>query len=82
MNILVTGGTGTLGGLVVARLDSDHAVRVLSRHPSGNGVAGDLETGEGVDAALEGIDGRPRVPRRREPGSRPRRRPDDVGGVP
>jgi len=56
MNILVTGGTGTLGKLVVARLGSDHAVRVLSRHPSEDGVAGDLDTGEGVDAALEGID--------------------------
>jgi uncharacterized protein YbjT (DUF2867 family) len=57
MNILVTGGTGTLGKPVVARLyETEHAVRVLSRRPSENGVAGDLETGEGVDAALEDVD--------------------------
>jgi uncharacterized protein YbjT (DUF2867 family) len=56
MNILVTGGTGTLGKLVVARLEGDHAVRVLSRHPGPNGVAADLDTGDGVDAALEGIE--------------------------
>jgi len=57
MNMLVTGGTGTLGKLVVARLyETEHAVRVLSRRASENGFAGDLETGEGVDAALAGID--------------------------
>lgn len=59
--ILVTGGTGTLGGMVVAQLrDAGHTVRVLSRseRETANGiefVAGDLATGEGVDAAVRGI---------------------------
>src|SRR3954451_9139701 len=58
--ILVTGGTGTLGRLVVARLrDAGQDVRVLSRHRGTDGegiecVAGDLATGEGIDAALAG----------------------------
>lgn len=60
--ILVTGGTGTLGGFVVPRLrDAGHEVRVLSRqrHDGGDGVefvTGDLTTGEGIDAAVEGIE--------------------------
>jgi uncharacterized protein YbjT (DUF2867 family) len=60
--ILVTGGTGTLGRLVVARLrDAGRPVRVLSRsaHEDGDGVefaVGDLETGEGVDTALAGVE--------------------------
>jgi uncharacterized protein YbjT (DUF2867 family) len=60
--ILVTGGTGTLGRLVVARLrEQGRAVRVLSRHaaePAG-GVeyaVGDLTTGAGVDAAVRGVE--------------------------
>jgi uncharacterized protein YbjT (DUF2867 family) len=58
--ILVTGGTGTLGSHVVARLrDADRATRVLSRggHPSDKGVeyvVGDLSTGVGVETALDG----------------------------
>ena len=58
--ILVTGGTGTLGRQVVARLrDAGAKVRVLSRrgHPPADGiefVAGDLLTGEGVEAAVDG----------------------------
>ena len=58
--ILVTGGTGTLGRLVVRRLrDTDCDVRVLSRRhrESGDGiqfVTGDLATGEGIEAAVEG----------------------------
>jgi uncharacterized protein YbjT (DUF2867 family) len=54
--ILVTGGTGTLGRVVVARLRAaGHDVRVLSRHADGaNHVAGDLQTGEGVAAAVAG----------------------------
>jgi uncharacterized protein YbjT (DUF2867 family) len=57
--ILVTGGTGTLGRLVVARLrDRGQAVRVLSRRShAGEGiefVSGDLATGEGIEAAVEG----------------------------
>jgi uncharacterized protein YbjT (DUF2867 family) len=60
--ILVTGGTGTLGQLVVPRLrDAGHDVRVLSRHGREGAeglesVAADLATGEGVDAAVEGIE--------------------------
>jgi uncharacterized protein YbjT (DUF2867 family) len=54
--ILVTGGTGLLGGHLVPLLDG-HDVRVLSRR-AGNGahVTGDLLTGEGLDAAVTGID--------------------------
>lgn len=58
--ILVTGGTGRLGRLVTARLaEAGHQVRVLSRHPhaAGNGIGyaiGDLATGEGIAAALDG----------------------------
>jgi uncharacterized protein YbjT (DUF2867 family) len=58
--ILLTGGTGTLGRLVVRRLrDAACDVRVLSRrhHDSGDGiefVRGDLTTGEGIEAAVEG----------------------------
>ena len=59
--ILVTGGTGTLGRHVVPRLrDAGAEVRVLSRrrHESADGVefvAGDLATGEGLDAAVDGV---------------------------
>jgi uncharacterized protein YbjT (DUF2867 family) len=58
--ILVTGGTGTLGRLVVPRLQAAGGeVRVLSRRhrQAGEGVEvtnGDLDTGEGVDAAVAG----------------------------
>jgi uncharacterized protein YbjT (DUF2867 family) len=60
--ILVTGGTGTLGRLVVRRLrDAGCNVRVLSRrsHKSGDGIefmTGDLATGEGLEAALNGVE--------------------------
>lgn len=60
--ILVTGGTGTLGRLVVPRLrDAGCTVRVLSRHggESEQGierVTGDLATGEGIEAALQGAE--------------------------
>jgi uncharacterized protein YbjT (DUF2867 family) len=59
--LLVTGGTGTLGRLVVPRLrDAGCNVRVLSRHSheSEDGVEfmiGDLATGEGLEAAVDGI---------------------------
>jgi uncharacterized protein YbjT (DUF2867 family) len=60
--ILVTGGTGTLGRLVVARLrDAGASVRVLSRSSRDPGegiefVTGDLATGAGIEAALEGAE--------------------------
>lgn len=60
---LVTGGTGTLGRLVVRGLHrARHAVTVLSRRPpcaagteAVDWVAGSLRTGEGLDGALEGV---------------------------
>jgi uncharacterized protein YbjT (DUF2867 family) len=60
--ILVTGGTGTLGQLVVPRLrEAGCAVRVLSRRgrEGEDGiefVTGDLATGEGIDAAVAGTE--------------------------
>ena len=67
--ILVTGGTGTLGRLVVSRLlNAGRVVRVLSRRNREGGegikeggegiefVRGDLATGEGVEAAVEGTE--------------------------
>jgi len=60
--ILLTGGTGTLGRLVVPLLrEAGYDVRVLSRrhHESGDGlesVTGDLATGEGVEAAVDGVE--------------------------
>ena len=61
-DILVTGGTGTLGRLVVRGLhDAGHKVRVLSRRDreAGDGVGyvtGDLATGEGAEAAVDGAE--------------------------
>ena len=60
--ILVTGGTGTLGRLVVARLrDAGHDVRVLSRsrrdgEAGVEPVTGDLATGDGIDDAVAGAE--------------------------
>ena len=60
--ILVTGGTGTLGRLVVPRLrNAGCRVRVLSRQSreAVDGVelvTGDLATGQGVEAAVEGAE--------------------------
>ncbi len=61
MDILVTGGTGQLGGAVASRLiDAGHHVRVLARRPQGDPsidwVRGDLATGSGVDTAVAGVD--------------------------
>ena len=62
MKALVTGGTGTLGRLVVPRLqDAGYDVRVLSRHihdglEGFEFVTGDLATGGGIDAAVEGTE--------------------------
>jgi uncharacterized protein YbjT (DUF2867 family) len=59
--ILVTGGTGTLGRLVVSRLrEAGRDVRVLSRSarhlgPGVEVVEGDLATGVGADRAVEGV---------------------------
>jgi uncharacterized protein YbjT (DUF2867 family) len=60
--VLVTGGTGTLGRLVVARLqEAGRDVRVLSRHhrEAADGiefVVGDLATGEGIEPAVRGAE--------------------------
>ena len=62
MKALVTGGTGTLGRLVVPRLrDAGGEIRVLSRHRPEvtegiEYVTGDLATGEGSDAAVAGTE--------------------------
>jgi uncharacterized protein YbjT (DUF2867 family) len=68
-SILVTGGTGTLGRLVVSGLlSAGRDVRVLSRcnREGGEGIKeswegvefmrGDLATGEGIEAAVEGTE--------------------------
>lgn len=60
--ILVTGGTGTIGREVLPLLQAaGEKVRVLSRHAGdrGDGVeylAVDLLTGDGLDAAVDGVD--------------------------
>jgi uncharacterized protein YbjT (DUF2867 family) len=61
--ILITGGTGTLGRQVVPLLrDAGHQVRLLSRHDHEQQrdgieyVTGDLRTGEGIAAAVDGAD--------------------------
>jgi nucleoside-diphosphate-sugar epimerase len=62
VKILVTGGTGTLGRLVVPRLqDAGQSVRALSRqsHAGAQGiesVTGDLATGEGIESAVSGAE--------------------------
>jgi uncharacterized protein YbjT (DUF2867 family) len=59
--ILVTGGTGTLGAIVVRQLEAQgQDVRVLSRRPPPAGAGdrawatGDLRKGRGIDAAVAG----------------------------
>jgi uncharacterized protein YbjT (DUF2867 family) len=59
---LVTGGTGTLGRLVIPLLrDAGRKIRVLSRRSREPGegvefVTGDLATDEGIEAAVEGAE--------------------------
>jgi uncharacterized protein YbjT (DUF2867 family) len=57
MTILLTGGTGRLGRHVAETLRSrslEH--RILSRKPGDGHVVADLDTGDGIAAALEGVD--------------------------
>jgi len=61
-DVLITGATGTLGHRVVGEAtEAGHKVRALSRKPrvGYTGVhwaQGDLLSGDGIDAALDGID--------------------------
>lgn len=61
-SILVTGGTGTLGGHVLPLIGySDAHVRVLSRHDHDSDhafdyVTGDLADRTGLESALDGVD--------------------------
>lgn len=59
--VLVTGGTGTLGQLLVPRLASDSSVRVLTRQrrrsePGIRYVTGDLSNGNGLMEAAHAVD--------------------------
>jgi uncharacterized protein YbjT (DUF2867 family) len=55
--ILVTGGTGSLGSLVVDRLRTvDCEVQILSRSKRPGTVQADLLTGEGLEQSVGGID--------------------------
>lgn len=59
MNVLVTGGTGTLGRHVVMQLrQAGHRARILSRQPRGHvdAVQGDLTSGAGLVKAVAGMD--------------------------
>jgi uncharacterized protein YbjT (DUF2867 family) len=59
MNVLVTGGTGTLGRQIVIQLrNQGHRARILTRHPKGHvdAVQGDLATGAGLVKAVAGMD--------------------------
>src|SRR5215212_3070695 len=54
--VLVTGGTGSLGSRVVDRLrDAGRDARALSRSGRPGMVPGDLLTGEGLEQAVEGV---------------------------
>jgi uncharacterized protein YbjT (DUF2867 family) len=54
--ILVTGGTGSLGRPTVEALRAaGHQLRILSRRPGPDHLRGDLTTGDGIPAALEGV---------------------------
>src|SRR5918992_1309344 len=54
--LLVTGGTGRLGSRVVARLrGAEREGWIFSRGGRPGTITGDLITGEGLEAAVEGI---------------------------
>jgi uncharacterized protein YbjT (DUF2867 family) len=62
-SVLVTGGTGTVGRIVVDQLTTaGKDVRILSRgrrppqRTDVQHVVGDVRTGDGLDAALDGVD--------------------------
>lgn len=55
--VLVTGGSGTLGSLVVPLLqNAGHEVRVLSRRPGRGTHTGDLRSSAGLTDAVRGAD--------------------------
>ncbi len=55
--VLVTGGTGSLGSRVVDRLhEASRNVRALSRSKHPGTIRGDLLTGEGLEEAVDGVD--------------------------
>ncbi|MEU9739908.1 NAD(P)H-binding protein [Micromonospora chersina] len=61
MRVLVTGATGRLGRVALPRLrDEGHTVRAVSRRARGDvgveWVAADLATGEGLAAAVDGVE--------------------------
>ncbi|MGY0002696.1 SDR family oxidoreductase [Micromonospora sp. I033] len=61
MRVLVTGASGRLGRVALPRLrDAGHTVRAVSRRSRGDAgvewVAADLATGEGLAAAVDGVD--------------------------
>src|SRR5258708_23338641 len=62
--ILITGGTGTLGRQVTTQLrEAGYQIRLMSRGPAPSTVSpgtewvrADLETGQGLAAAVQGVD--------------------------
>jgi uncharacterized protein YbjT (DUF2867 family) len=57
VEVLVAGGTGEVGAAAAAELRRrGHGVRVLSRQAGDGRVQGDLLTGEGIMAALRGVE--------------------------
>ena len=54
--ILVTGATGYVGGRLAEQLEGRHEVRRMSRSGKDGAVKADVVSGDGLDAALEGVD--------------------------